>query len=117
MTLTNVTQLVKDVNRFIRYSSKFDITDAELESLIRFHESLKTFWARLVERHEALIWTRYYKRARALSAAISALGDVIFRVRDKKGLIKTVDMPDLMLSEDAMRRLSEEAARHMEKYR
>lgn len=107
-SIMNVVESLTE-KRFKLENSKFE-TLVVLRSLLDFTSSF------VVEKYEEAIWGEYQKEYRAYSRSISQLDTVIFKIREKKGLIRRVVLEELSLSETELAEIDNAAKQRSAQY-
>ncbi|MEH8108027.1 hypothetical protein [Gallibacterium anatis] len=113
--LGHLTESIKNAFRFLD-NAQYEISNDKLDILLLSRELIDVVSDYFVSNYEELIWGPYRKQYRAYSNAVAAFDTAIFHVRDKKGLVKVIDIPKLRLSGEALDRIAKEAAKRAEKY-
>ncbi|KGQ27266.1 hypothetical protein [Gallibacterium anatis] len=113
--LGHLTESIKNAFRFLD-NAQYEISNDKLDILLLSRELIDVVSDYFVSNYEELIWGPYRKQYRAYSNAVAAFDTAIFHVRDKKGLVKVVAMPDLVFTEEDMVKLSQEARELTESY-
>ncbi|MFC0308306.1 hypothetical protein ACFFHK_01115 [Gallibacterium trehalosifermentans] len=115
IAVDRLTQSLGTVNAKLK-ASGYRINDERFELLLLARELIKVSSKSVVDKYEEEIYTIYNKRYRAFSSAVFQFDTTIYKIREKKGLIKTVNVEGLSLTEEDLLEVSKAAIENTKRY-
>ena len=95
---------------------RFKLKDSKFETLLVLRSLLDFTSSFVVDKYEEAIWGEYQSQYRAYSRSIGRLDMVIFKIREKKGLIHRVAVEGLSLSDDELAEIDKAAKQRSTQY-
>lgn len=95
---------------------RFKLKDSKFETLLVLRSLLDFTSSFVVDKYEDAIWGEYQQQYRTYSSSISRLDMVIFKIREKKGLIRCVAVEGLSLSDDELAAIDKAAKQRSAQY-